>query len=117
MNRELFPILLTIAIVGVFLGVWLAGRQNGWFFHKSVSDVDICRNEVGDTLSLNWKSPGYGITGLSSSRYNDDVLHIELMLHRGSRNENVKIYVDTVNVRSMEIYGKTIPIKDISLCE
>ncbi|NDV96642.1 hypothetical protein D0T84_17235 [Dysgonomonas sp. 521] len=117
MNRELFPILLTVVIVGIFLGVWLAGRQSGWFLRKSVSDVNICRNEPGDTLSLNWRSPGYGITGWSVSRYNDDVLHLELMLHRGGQSNDAKIYIDTMNVRSLEIYGKTIPVKDIPLCE
>jgi len=115
MNRKLFSILFTIIIVAVVLCVWLTGRQNGWFIHQSAKDFDLCRNEGGDTLFLNLKNTGYGIAGWGTSRYNDDILHVDIKLNRGSRDKDVKIHIDTANVRYLDMCGKILLVKQIPL--
>lgn len=116
MNKEFFSIVFTIVIVAAVLSVWLVGRQNGWFIHKSANDFEICRNEAGDTLCFNCKNFGYGITGISMRQYNDDILHVELNIHR--ENQSImEVSLDTVNVRYVRLYDKTIPIKEIATCK
>ena len=54
--RELFPILVTLAILAAIFGLWYSARNNGWFVDKRADDFSICRTSP-DTLSFLWKYP------------------------------------------------------------
>lgn len=113
MNKELHSILFTLIIVAVVIGGWLIGRNQGWFVRSSANDINICRNVTGDTLYFNSKNPIYAVSGWSASRQDDDILHVDLKLKRNRQNNRIEMYLDTANVRYVEIYGKVMPINDI----
>lgn len=113
MNKELHSILFTLIIVAVVIGGWLIGRNQGWFVRSSANDINICRNATGDTLYFNSKNPIYTVSGWSASRHDDDILHVDLKLKRNRQNNRIEMYLDTANVRYVEIYGKVMPINDI----
>ncbi|MFV0330707.1 MAG: hypothetical protein ACK5KL_12950 [Dysgonomonas sp.] len=115
MSRGLSPILLTLIIAALIFGLWFAAMQKGWFIRKTADDINICRMN-SNTLQINWKGSAYGITGWSSSRYNDDILHVDLNLTKG-RGGNIVLTIDTINVNYLEIYGKTISVREIPICK
>lgn len=114
--RELFPILLTLALLIVGFGLWYAGRNEGWFIDKSAADISICRKD-SSTLQIEWKYPGYGIRGWSTSRHNNDILDISFHVSRNSYREQSIISIDTTKIRYIEIYGKMHTLKDIPICK
>lgn len=114
--RELFPILLTLALLTVGFGLWYAGRNEGWYIDKSAADINICRKDSAK-LQIEWKYPGYGINGWSASRHNDDILHISFHVSRNSHRKQSLIEIDTKSVRHIEIYGKMYALEEIPVCK
>lgn len=117
MRNGLAPILLTLTILAIGFAVWFAGRNNGWFFRKVAEDMVICGNTAKDTLSIKWRYSGYCITSISTSRHNDDVLHVEVGISRGYSSDKVTLEIDTANIRRLEMYGKIYDLKDIPICD
>lgn len=115
MRRDLFPILFTIAGLIIAFGLWYGARNRGWFHSYNPDDLSLCRIS-NDTLCLRWKDSQYGISKVSTTRHNDDVMHISIDKSRGSHN-NFIFGIDTINVNYLEVYGKVYTIKAIPLCE
>lgn len=115
MSRGLSPILLAIVIVVVIFGAWYVAIQKGWFIRKTADDVSICKIS-SNTIHINWKDPAYAIVGWSSSRHNDDVLHVDLNITKG-RGGIMVLTIDTINVNYIEIYGKRISVEEIPICK
>ncbi len=114
--RELFPILITLFILAAIFGLWYSARNNGWFVDKRADDFSICRTSP-DTLSILSKYPDYGIRGWSTSRDNDDILHISFDLSKKSNQNKVTMAIDTQNVKRIELYGIMYKIKDFPVCK
>ena len=115
MNKELFPILLTLSILLLVFGGWYAAKEKGWFQKKSADDIEVCR--LGrDTLSLQCKNPKYTITGWNMTRHNDNILHIGVNITRGF-GERATFTIDTTTVDCLELYGKYYKLEDIPICE
>ncbi|MFV0419648.1 MAG: hypothetical protein ACK5KT_13085 [Dysgonomonas sp.] len=117
MRNGLAPILLTLIILAIGFAVWFEGRSHGWFLRKAAEDVVICGNEKKDTLNIKWKYSGYNITSISTSRHNDDILHVDVGISRGYTSDKVTLEIDTVNIRRIEMYGKMYDLKDIPICD
>lgn len=115
MRRGLAPILLTLVIVAIILGLWFAAVQEGFFFRKSANDISLCRIDK-DKISLKWKDRAYKITGWHAERSDSDVLHIDINITRSNNENDVILTIDTINVNYLEIYGDTIPINEVSVC-
>lgn len=117
MRNGLFPILLTLVILAIGFGVWFEGRNNGLFFRKVAEDLEICgTSSARDTLYIRWKYSGYDITRIDTWRNDDDILHIDVGISSSYSSDKVRLYIDTVNVRRLEVYGKIYDLKDISIC-
>lgn len=116
MKDRLSPILFTLIIVVIVFGAWFAGNRQGWFLRKTADDFSICFNVKDTVISIQSKIPGYGITGWSTSRYNDNILHIDLNVSRDRRND-MAFKIDTVNVHYLELYGKIYHVKELPVCQ
>jgi len=116
MRREPFPILLTLIILTLVFGGWFLARYYGCFHRINSEEIAICGNEAKDTITLRWKSPEYSITGWSTYRHSDDVLHIEVNISRDYATDMI-LTIDTTKVRYLEIYEKRYLLSEIPLCE
>lgn len=117
MRNGLTPILFTLTILVIGFGGWFIGRNNGLFFRKMAEDVVICGNTAKDTLSIKWKHSGYCITRISTSKHNDDILHVDVGVSRGYNADKVTLEIDTASTRRLEIYGKIYDLEDIPICD
>lgn len=116
MKDRLFPILLTLIILCLIFGGWFVAREKGWFIKRSIDDISICRTINGDTVYIESNNTMYTITSWGALRNDDDTLHINFDLGKGYGGR-INLEIDTLNVHYLEIYGKTLPLKDIPLCK
>ncbi|MFV0312976.1 MAG: hypothetical protein ACK5KN_15180 [Dysgonomonas sp.] len=116
MKDRLSPILFTLIILAIVFGAWFAGNRQGWFIRKTSDDFKVSFNKNDTVICIQCKIPGYGITGWSTSRYNDNILHIDLNVSRDYRND-MTFKIDTVNVQYLELYGKMYPVKELPACQ
>ena len=116
MKDRLFPILFTLVILLIVFGAWFTGVRQGWFLQKTANDFNICFNVSDTVVSVQSKIPGYGITGWSTNRRDDNILHINVDISRNGRNK-MTFKIDTATVQYLELYGKIYPVKELTHCQ